>query len=157
MSKHQISKNANIEQEIDQWLWRKIAKKHKAIGNLPICPFLQQYRKNIMIVESDNAVETARIFADLKDALALEAVILHGPYYEYDDLVDVCDLIDHKFAKRDVTVLCMHPDTDEPPLPLEYNFYWPLIILQKTSTLSRAKNILLKNTNYYDYFQDSGK
>lgn len=157
MSKHQISKNSNIEQQIDQWLWHKLAKKHKQIDNMPICPYLQKYRHKIMTVESNDPLESARVFCDLRNALDLEAVILHGPYYDYDDLVDICEEISKRYSRKDLTVLCMHPDTDNPPLPIEYNFYWPLIILQNTSTLDTARKLLLKNTNYYVYFNDSDK
>ena len=110
-----------------------------------------------MTVESNDPLESARVFCDLRNALDLEAVILHGPYYDYDDLVDICEEISKRYSRKDLTVLCMHPDTDNPPLPIEYNFYWPLIILQNTSTLDTARKLLLKNTNYYVYFNDSDK
>lgn len=156
MSQPKTSPHANIEEKIYKWLFHKIAVNHKKIGNLPICPFLKKYKSQIHIVESYDPMETARVFCDLYDVLDLEAIIVYGDDYEYDDLVDLCDEITNNFKHKDLTVLCMHPDTDQPPLAIDYNFNMPLIILQRTTTLERSR-LQLKNTDYYTYFNEDAK
>jgi hypothetical protein len=48
----------------------------------------------------------------------------------------------------------MRPDSEEPPLPLEYNYKRPLIIAQKLSTLKMARQQLAKNTDYYSHYNN---
>jgi len=151
-----VSKQTISKHNITEWLDKVIAQPRKELGGMPICPFIRKYMNNITIVESTSPMVIAKNFANLGHVLGVEAIIVYGPKYSYDKLYNICDKINTAYEQQDVTCLAMHPDSIEPPLPLEYNFKWPILILQKTSTLEHAQN-MLKNTHYYSYFKKSAK
>jgi hypothetical protein len=71
---------------------------------------------------------------------------------DYDKLEHLVNKKTRKFKKQDIEILFMHPETVEPPLPLNYTFkYAPLIIVQRKSTLQNARKTLKNKTNYYKY------
>lgn len=101
-------------------------------------------------------METAKIFVDVGRVVDVEAIVMYCGDMEFEELVDLKDTIQETFGHKDVTVLAMHPDTEEPPLPLEYNFDLPILILQRTSVLEQARK-QLENTDYYNYFEEDAK
>ena len=46
----------------------------------------------------------------------------------------------------------MHPDGDENVLPVDYQFELPLLIIQRLSTLKKARKQLEK-TKYYKHYK----
>ena len=76
---------------------------------------------------------------------------MYGFNLTYDKQYEQIERWNKRYKKKDVFVLGMRPDSEEPPLPLDYNFTKPLIIIQKLSTLQKARHNLAKNTDYYTY------
>ena len=62
------------------------------------------------------------------------------------------DELNQELAIKDVVVLMMHPDGDESVLPVDYQFDLPLLIIQRLSTLEKARAELSK-TNYYKHYK----
>lgn len=154
-SKHPTLPSKNT---VEEWLFGKIAKPHKEIGNKPICPYLMKYKKQIHIQQTDDFMSTADNFAYLKDTLRIEAMVLYGKWMDYDKLNKIHNRINKKHKKLDVVCLMLHPDTEDPPLPIDnYNFTWPILILQKQSTLDKARENLRQKTDYYKYYNDDDK
>ncbi len=91
---------------------------------------------------------------ELLSAVGYEAVVICGPMEDWDELMAICDDYQARYWHKDVEILVMHPDTDDLPLPLEYNFrYSPLVIVQKQSTLRDARDLLQKSGKYYKYYK----
>jgi len=145
--KRQISRS---DRKVWNWL-NKIAKPNPKIGNNSVCPYINSYKDNIMVVQTATPWVVIDSFSTFKDIFKLEAVVIHGFDWDFDTMHSHIDTWNKKYKKRDVFVLGMHPDTEEPPLPLEYNYSKPLIIVQKHSTLKQARHKLAKTTDYYTY------
>jgi len=141
-----------LRDKIYQYLVKVIARPQKQIGGFAICPFLKRYLNNIQIVITQDYDSTLDICCQLLGPLGLEAVVISGYDMDYDTLESLVNRKSRKYKKRDIELLFMHPETVEPPLPLNYNFkYAPLIIVQKRSTLQNARKTLKNKTNYYKY------
>jgi len=61
-------------------------------------------------------------------------------------------ILNRDLKDKDVCCFMMHPDGDESVLPVEYPFAVPLLIIQKISTLQKAKQ-QLSTTNYYKHYK----
>ena len=86
--------------------------------------------------------------------LGVEAVVLYGKTIRYETLNDIVNKANKRHKKWDVEILLMHPDTEDEPLPINYTFNdCPLIIIQRKSTLEKARFTLKSKTNYYDYYK----
>jgi len=72
----------------------------------------------------------------------------------YDKQYAFIDKLNKRYKKRDVYLLGMRPDSEEPPLPLEYNYKRPLIIAQKLSTLKASRQVTAKTTDYYSHYNN---
>lgn len=129
-----------------------LGKPRKELGGLSICPWIKRYWKQIHIVETDDIVDSVERNAQMMVPLGVEAIVFVGWDMDYDEIYELNEDWNEKLKIHDVVCLLMHPDTQDPPLPLEYNFKQPLLIMQKRSTLARAKQITKKNTDYYTYF-----
>tara|TARA_R110000851_G_scaffold13704_1_gene46768 strand:+ start:1265 stop:1720 length:456 start_codon:yes stop_codon:yes gene_type:complete len=151
-----VSKQKTYKQKITKWIDSVLTISRAEIGGMPICPFIKQYRDKIHIVETTAPMTIAKNFADLKETLDIEACILYGKRYSFEKLHKICNRINSLYKTKNVVCLAMHPDSEEPPLALEYNFEYPILILQRKNTLEDARN-RLQNTDYYTFFQDSAK
>lgn len=142
---------------IAKWL-NSLMKPRKRLKGNAICPWLKHYRNQITIVETNNYTESVRNACHLMGALGLEAVVIYGKNISYDRLERNCRRWNEIYSGLDREILFMHPDTVEPPLPLEYNFKdSPVVIVQKRSTLLAARKESAKNTNYYTIYGKSNK
>jgi len=69
-------------------------------------------------------------------------------------LMSICEDYESRYYNKDVEILMMHPDTEEPPLPLDYNFEdSPLVIIQRASTLNDSRELLQKSGKYYNFYK----
>jgi hypothetical protein len=142
----------NLKNKIYQYLIKVIARPRKKIGGFAICPFLKRYLNNIQIIITQDYSKTLDTTCQLLGPLGLEAVVISGYDMDYDKLEHLVNKKTRKFKKQDIEILFMHPETVEPPLPLNYTFkYAPLIIVQRKSTLQNARKTLKNKTNYYKY------
>lgn len=120
---------------------------------MPICPFVKKYIDKIAIVETNNFKASVNHLTQLMGPLGLEAVVLYGKELSYVTMKNITILMNKQYGKQDFEILFMHPDTEEAPLPLEYNFRIPLLILQRKSTLKNARKLLESKTKYYEYYK----
>lgn len=147
----------SLKHKIWQYLLNTIAKPRKELGNFPVCPFVKQYRNEILVVKSNNYVNTINNFAVFKDQFDLEAVVVYGFDENADTVLQVLESINKKLKNKDVFCLYMDPDFEDPPLPVDYEWHdCPLIIIQRLSTLKKHRK-QLKKTDYYSYYSDSTK
>ncbi len=138
----------------DKKVWQyldHISKPQKKLGGNAICPYITQYKDRIMVIHSTTPQQVVENFSHFKDIFHLEAVVVYGFNLTYDKQYEQIERWNKRYKKKDVFVLGMRPDSEEPPLPLNYNFTKPLIIIQKLSTLQKARHNLAKNTDYYTY------
>tara|TARA_A100001035_G_C27786024_1_gene504405 strand:- start:4429 stop:4764 length:336 start_codon:yes stop_codon:yes gene_type:complete len=105
-----------------------------------------------MVVKSTTPETVINNFATFKDVFHIEAVVIYGFRMGYDKQYDWIDRWNKRYKKKDVYVLGMRPDSEEPPLPVKYNFEKPLIIVQKLSTLKKARQETAKNSDYYKHY-----
>lgn len=154
----QIKEKSQLKQKILKYIKNKIGTNNIKVGNMPICPYIQRYKNNITVVESDDPEQIVKNFITFRDIFHLEAVVVYGFDCDYDDLVDELNYLNKKYRRKDIECLGMHPETDQTPLPVEYTFRdTPLIIIQRRSTLLKARKELAKNTKYYTYFKEPAK
>lgn len=143
-----------LKNKVWKYLRNKIAKPQKRIGGMAICPFLKQYMDRIDVVETEHWERKISQVCQLLHPLGLEAVVICGPNEDYDELLSICDDYQSRYYHKDIEILLMHPETEDPPLPLEYNFSdSPLVIVQKASTLQYTRDILQKSGKYYKYYK----
>ena len=125
---------------------------------MPICPYISKYDKEIMVVTSEDPEQVVKNFIVFKDIFHLEAVVVHGFDWEYEEVVDELEYLNKKYRKKDIECLGMHPDTTDTPLGIDYTYRdEPLIIIQRRSTLLKARKDLAKNTKYYTFFKEPAK
>lgn len=154
----QIKEKSQLKQKILRYIKNKLGVNHTKVGDMPICPYIQQYKNAITVVESDDPEQIVKNFIVFRDIFKLEAVVVYGFDWEYDDLADELDYLNKKYRRKDIECLGMHPDTEQTPLPVEYTFRdTPLIIIQRRSTLLKARKELAKTTKYYKYFKEPAK
>lgn len=137
-----------------QYIKKILMKPQPKLGGLPICPFIKQHIENIAVIKTDEWEKKISQTSELLHSVGYEAVVICGPMMDYDELLSICDDYASRYYKKDVEILLMHPDTDDFPLPLEYNFkYSPLVIVQKQSTLQDARELLQKSGKYYNFYK----
>jgi hypothetical protein len=141
-----------LQDKIYEYLVKVIARPRKKIGGFAICPFLKRYLKDIQIIITEDYDKTLDTTCQLLGPLGIEAAVISGYDIDYDNLEKLVNRKSRKYKKLDIELLFMHPETVEPPLPLNYTFkHAPLIIVQKRSTLQNARKTLKNKTNYYKY------
>jgi len=149
-----MNKPTSNSKAIHKWIDKYIAKPNDKIGGFPVCPFINRYRKQIQIVETDDPSHVVENFSVFHQQFGIEAVICHGFDWDYDSLEKFTNKVNRKYKKKDVMTLFMHPDTEEEPLPIHYTFNKaPLVIIQRISVLESARKSL-KKTDYYSYYKE---
>jgi len=124
------------------------------MDGMAICPFIKQYLDRITVVETEEWERKISQVCDVFHAVGYEAIVICGPMEDYDELMSICDDYQSRYYRKDIEILMMHPDTDDFPLPLEYNFQEsPLVIIQKASTLNDSRRLLQKSGKYYNYYK----
>jgi hypothetical protein len=88
----------------------------------------------------------------MKDIFRFEAVVAFGFWMSYDKMDKMITDLNKKLASKDTICLMMHPDGDENVLPVDYQFELPLLIIQRLSTLKKARKQLEK-TKYYKHYK----
>jgi hypothetical protein len=88
----------------------------------------------------------------VKDIFRLEACVVYGFWMNYEKMEKMVSVLNKDLKSRDVCCFMMHPDGDESVLPVEYNLDVPILIIQRISTLKKAKQQLSK-TNYYKHYK----
>lgn len=151
MSKTQTSNN--IIKKTKQWL-NNISQPKRKLGGNAICPSLAQFMAQTQVVYSTDPHSVVETFAQLKNLLHLEAVVIVGDTWDYDWQLECVTQWNKKYKSQDVYCLMMNPNTCEPPLPLEYTFERPLFVVQRLSTLKHARKNTAKNTNYYTFYNN---
>ena len=148
------SRGIDLKHKTWQYIKKILMKPQSKLGGLSICPFIRQYLDSITVVETDDWERKISQVCQLLHSVGYEAVVICGPDEDYDELMSICDDYNSRYYHKDVDILLMHPDTDDYPLPLEYNFkYSPLVIVQKASTLEDARDILQKSGKYYKFYK----
>jgi hypothetical protein len=121
---------------------------------MAICPFVRAYIDKIAIVETDNYQKSINHAVNIMKALGLEAVVYHGKRESYDKMHRIVENSNKRHKNRDVEILLMHPDTEDPPLPYNYTYkHSPLVIVQVKSTLEKHRKQLENKTDYYKYYK----
>jgi len=144
--------------DIVKWINRVLTKPHKKLKGHAICPYVERYLKQIQVVKTRDYSRSVAQAVQLLNPLGLEAVVLYGKQMSYDRLSRYVDDWCKKYAHLDVEILWMHPDTEDPPLPLQYNYpHSPVIIIQKRSTLEKAREELKNSTDYYTIYDSDHK
>ena len=137
--------------KLQNWI-KSLTKPQKKLDGLPICPFLARYEKSIHLARNVNPEQLTRHFADVKDIFRLEACVVYGFWMNYEKMEKMVSVLNKDLKSRDVCCFMMHPDGDESVLPVEYNLDVPILIIQRISTLKKAKQQLSK-TNYYKHYK----
>jgi len=149
-TKQEVCPHASLDKYLDF-----LSRKHRKLGHA-ICPYLKKYRANTYNLYVDKTSElTARLqtVCSMLGPLHIEAVVLYGFRMSYEKLEQITNTANKRYGSLGVTVLRMHPDTDDFPLPVKYNYKQPLLIVQRTSTLERAR-AQLKQSKYYDNWSE---
>jgi len=131
---------------------KDLTRPRKELDGLPVCPFLARYEKSIHVAHNSDPEQLTRHFADVKDIFRLEACVVYGFWMSWDRMEKMVSQLNRDLKSRDVCCFMMHPDGDESVLPVEYNLDIPILIVQKISTLERAKQ-QLSETNYYKHYK----
>ena len=144
--------------DIVKWINRVLTKPQKKLDGQPICPFVERYLRQIQVVKTRDYSRSVAQAVQLMRPLGLEAVVLYGKQMSYERLSKYVDTWCKQFENYDVEILWMHPDTEDSPLPLQYNYpHSPVVIIQKRSTLLKAREELKNNTNYYTIYDNDHK
>lgn len=146
-----IVSTSTTKRKLNQWLDR-ISKPNKKLDNLPICPYISKFRDKIHIAITKDPARLARHFGDVKDIFRLEACLAVGFDMSYQKMEKLVDELNQELAIKNVAILMMHPDGDEDVLPVDYQFDLPILIIQRASTLEKARQELEK-TNYYKHYK----
>lgn len=149
-----MAKTPNIsftKTQLKRWL-KQLTKPRKQLDGLPICPFLARYENAIHLAMNREPEELCRHFADVKDIFRLEACVVYGFSMSWNQMEKMVARLNRDLKQKDVCCFMMHPDGDDDVLPVEYQPPIPLLIIQKVSTLERAKQQLSK-TNYYKHYK----
>lgn len=136
-----------------RWMNKVIAKPRDNIGGHAICPYLAQYMDQLLIVEDTDPEQVIKNYVVFRKIFNLEAVVVVGIDWDFDTLTDWCATMCKKYKSKDIEVLGMAPDSEEPPLPFTYTYSQPLVIIQTRSTLTQARKSLAKTTDYYSYYK----
>ena len=139
------------KRKLEKWLLG-LTKPRKQLDGLPVCPYLKHYRDRIHLARNKDPERLARHFAEVKDIFKFEACVVFGFWMSWNKMEKMVDTLNKDLKKKDVCCFMMHPDGDEDVLPVEYPFDIPVLIVQKISTLEKAKKQLSK-TNYYKHYK----
>lgn len=139
------------KKKLEKWI-TSLTQPRKELDGMPICPYISKYRERIHLARHDNPEKLARHFADVKDIFRFEACVVYGFWLSYNRMEKLITILNKDLKKKDVCCFMFHPDGDESVLPVEYPFDIPLLIIQKISTLEKAKKQLSK-TNYYKHYK----
>lgn len=143
-----------LKSKVWQYIKQKLIKPRKQLNGMAICPFIKQYLDSITVVETEHWERKISQVCDVFHAVGYEAIVICGPMQDYDELLAICDDYGSRYYKKDIEILLMHPDTEDPPLPMDYNFQdSPLVIVQRASTLNDARELLQKTGKYYNYYK----
>jgi len=141
--------------QIWHWIDRTLGIPRKQLGGMAVCPYVKRYREQIAVVKTDNPVGVVGNFANMKQLLDLEAVVVYGFSQTKRKNQNMIAKLNQQYAAQDVHCLFLDHSAKEPPLPVDY--LWgkcDLLIAQRASTLEQVQDLLLKNTDYYTYYTD---
>lgn len=139
------------KRKLEKWI-DSLTTPRKELDGLPICPFLAKHRQAIHLARHKDPEKLARHFADVNNIFRLEACVVYGFRMTWDTMERMVSRLNRDLKHRDVCCFMMHPDGDESVLPVEYQPPIPLLIIQRISTLNKAKQQLSK-TNYYKHYK----
>jgi len=143
-----------LRDRVWRYIKQKLSKPRKQLNGMAICPFIKQYLDSITVVETEDWERKISQVCDVFHAVGYEAIVICGPWEDYDELMAICDDYQSRYYKKDIEILLMHPDTEDPPLPMDYNFAdSPLVIVQRASTLNDARELLQKSGKYYNFYK----
>ena len=143
-----------LKSKVWNYIKKKLAVPNKKMDGMAICPFIKQYLDSITVVETEHWERKISQVCDVFHAVGYEAIVICGPWEDYDELMAICDDYQSRYYKKDIEILLMHPDTEDPPLPMDYNFQdSPLVIVQRASTLNDSRRLLQKSGKYYNFYK----
>lgn len=123
------------------------------IGGHAICPFLKKYLDSIKYTTHTSKIDVYQSIPKIvADNLPAHVIVcdFEWDWYEMDSVVHA---LHHLYQSQDMEFLFMHPESEDPALPIiKYAYYKPLIIVQVRSMLQQARQQLAQNTDYYTYF-----
>ena len=140
------------KRKLESWL-DKLTKPNKKLDGMPICPYINKFRKQIYIARTKDPEQLANNFGDMKDIFKFEAVVGFGFWMSYNRMDGLITKLNKKLKKKDTICLMMHPNGKSDVLPVDYQFELPLIIIQRASTLKKAQEELKSKTKYYKHYK----
>lgn len=144
----------DLKSRVWNYISKTLTKSQSRLDGMAICPFVKQHMDRIDVVETGDWERKISQVCELLIPLGYEAVVICGPMADYDELLSICDDYASRYYRKDIEILLMHPDTDDYPLPLSYNFkHSPLVIVQRASTLNDARKLLQKSGKYYNFYK----
>ena len=153
-----------IDKNLETFLQSLMIPRTEISGNA-ICPYLEKYSsqvkyarvksideivKNNPIIVEDMQSDEGSVFIYI-----VEWNIEYGDS-SYNDIVNLKKLEEEKYKDKDIEILfMMKDDNTSPPLEVLKKYAYTensLFILQRKSTLRKARNELAKKTNYYAHW-----
>lgn len=144
-----------MKQRLWRWMLNTLSKPRKQLDGLPICPYLNRYKNNIQVVETQDPSSAVIGFAAFKDLFDLEAVVVYGFESDWDYWHAQIDKWNETYADDDTVCLYMDPDSIDPPIDIDYTWReCAIIVVQRASTLATNKLHLQKTAYYTHYSSD---
>jgi hypothetical protein len=138
---------------------------NKKISESAICPYLEKYASHVKyshVNSIDKIIENNPIIVEdmQNEEGATFIYVLEWEISEnnhtLEQITNLKKLEEEKYKDKDIEILFMlKDDMSDPPLKILKKYAYTensLLILQRKSTLRKARNELAKKTNYYDYW-----
>lgn len=151
-----------LKLDIERYIQNTLTEPHERLGGLPICPFAKAYYEQTLVVTPrENFTVSLKQWAALWNPKWHTCVVLgfannkQMPTADYSE--KMCDKLQAKLWNKDATVLLNHPHNPHPVANVYTGFdAGVLVIIQRTSTLDKArKSLLEKRPDYYDNWSQS--
>ena len=130
------------------------------LSGLPICPFLAEYITKVRYAHVDNIQaiieNNSYIIEEMQADEGACFIYIIDCDISYENILNLCKSEQEKYDHKDIEMLfLLKNDKSIPPLKVLENYSYKhntLFILQRKTTLQKARNILARNTNYYSYW-----
>jgi hypothetical protein len=148
-------KDKNLENFLEELMQPRLE-----LSGHSICPYLKMYSKSVKYSTVDNIDSIIEnnpyVVDDMQSDKGSTFIYIIKEDVTYDQIVSLWRSEQSKYACNDIEILFMlKDDKSVPPLKILKNYSYKhntLFILQRKSTLTEARNDLVKNTNYYNYW-----
>ena len=131
-----------------------LMKPHEALGGNAICPYIEKYLQDIVITHHADLESVYDAVPNIVSQQAVAHVMVCEFDWEYFDMQSSLEQFQFLYTQDDMEFLFMHPESEDPPLPIvDYQYDYALIIVQRRSILLKARQQLVKHTDYYERFR----